>query len=81
MECREWNLGSEELFVTYLHDNNKRKIIKIKNYLDFFISTSLNHMFIRSHLVCQLKNKLISNNEQLFNAMDLSRISTTKSMP
>ena len=31
-------------------------------------------MYIRSHLARQPKNKLISNNEQLFNATDLSPI-------
>ena len=31
-------------------------------------------MYIRSHLVSQQNNKLISNNEQLFNATDLSSI-------
>jgi len=42
--------------------------------LDLFINNSLNHVSIRSRLVSQPKNKLISNNEQLFNATDLSPI-------
>ena len=42
--------------------------------MDLFINTSLNHMSIRSRLVSQSKNKLISNNEQVFNATDLSPI-------
>ena len=42
--------------------------------MDLFINTSLNHTSIRSCLVSQSKNKLISNNEQLFNATDLSPI-------
>ena len=47
---------------------------QIKNYLDYFIYTSLNHMSIRSCLVSQSKNKLISNSEHLFHATDLSPI-------
>ena len=48
----EWNLGSDELFVTCL--NNSDKIGKpIKNYLDLFINTSLNQTSIRSRLVNQ----------------------------
>ena len=43
----------------------------IKNYLGLFINTSLNHISIRSCLVSQPKNKLISNSEQLLNATDL----------
>ena len=43
----------------------------IKNYLDLFIITSLNHMCIRSCRVSQPNNKLISNGEQLLNATDL----------
>ena len=42
--------------------------------MDLFINTSLNHVSIRSRLVSQPKNNLISNNEQLFNATDLSPI-------
>ena len=56
-----------------LNDNSENKINPIKNYLDLFINTSLNHMSIRSHLVSQPKNNLISS-EQLFNTMDLSPI-------
>ena len=40
--------------------------------MDLFINTSLNYMSIRSHVVSQPKNKLISNNEKLFNTIDLS---------
>ena len=51
-------MGLDELFVTCLNDSDK--IAKpIKNYLDFFINTSLNHMSIRSRLVSQPNNKLI----------------------
>ena len=42
--------------------------------MDLFINNSLYHISIRSHLVSQFNNKLISNNEQLFNATDLSII-------
>ena len=64
-------LGSAELFVTCLNSNSENKIAKqIENYLDLFINTSLNHMSIRSCLVSQPKNELISNSEQLFNATD-----------
>ena len=53
----EWKMGSDELFVTCL--NNSDKIAKpIKNYLDLFINTSLNHMSIRSRLVSQPKKNL-----------------------
>ena len=46
----------------------------IKNYLDLFINTSLNHMSIRSRLVSQPNNKLNSNSEQSINATNLSPI-------
>ena len=53
----EWNLGSDELFVTYLNRDSKTKIGKpIENYLDLIINTSLNHMSIRSRLVSQPNN-------------------------
>ena len=42
--------------------------------MDRFINTSLNHMSIRSNLASQPNNNLVSNSEQLFNAMDLSPI-------
>ena len=58
-----WNLCSDELFVTCLNYDSENKIAKlIKNYLDFFINTSLNHMYIRSirsRLIRQSNNKLI----------------------
>ena len=49
----EWKIGSDrELFVTCLNDNSENKIGKpIKNYLDLFINSSLNHTSIRSRLV------------------------------
>ena len=48
----EWKTESDELFVTCLNCGGENKIVKpIKNYLDLFINTSLNHMFIRSRLV------------------------------
>ena len=60
---------------TYLNLNNENKIAKpIKNYLDLFINTSLNHISIRSRLVNQPNIKLKLNSEQLFNATDLSPI-------
>ena len=59
------------MFVTCLNCNSENKIAKpIKDYLDLFINTSLNHTYIRSHLVSQPKNKLISNSEHLINATD-----------
>ena len=65
----------DKLFVICLHNNHKNKIEKtIKNYLDLFINTSLNHIPITSRLVSQPKNKLILNSEQLFYATDLSPI-------
>ena len=68
----ERSLGSNKLVVTCLNDNSENKIAKpIKKYLDLFINTILNHISIRSCLVSQPKNKLISNSEQLFNATDL----------
>ena len=52
----------DELFVMCWNDNSENKIEKpIKNYLDLFINTSLNHMSTRSCLLSQAKNKLISN--------------------
>ena len=42
--------------------------------MDFFINTSLNHISIRSRLVSQPNNKLVSNGEQSINATDLSPI-------
>ena len=67
--------GSDELFVTCSNINSENKIAKpIKNYLDLFTNTCLNHMSIRSSLESQPNNKLISNSEQLFNATDLSPI-------
>ena len=52
-------------------NNHSDKIGKpIKNYLNLFIDASLNHMSIRSHLMSQSNNNLISNNEQLFNSID-----------
>ena len=66
-----------KLIVTCLSDNSESKIGKpIKNDLDLFFNTSLNHMSIRSRLVSQPNIKLISNSEQLFNATDLSHITS-----
>ena len=48
--------------------------INLKNQLNFlhlFINVSLNHMSIICHLVSQPKNKLVSNNRQLFDSMNL----------
>ena len=63
--------GSDRLFATCLNENSKNKIRPIKNYLDLFVNTSLNHISIRSCLVSQPRDKLFSNNEQFFNATDL----------
>ena len=52
----EWKMGSDELFVTCLNDNSDKIAKPIKNYLDLFINTSLNHMSIRSRLVNQQNN-------------------------
>ena len=49
--------------------------------MDLFINTSSNHISIRSRLVSQTKNKLISNIEQLFNATDLMLISFGVNLP
>ena len=51
-ECKT---GSDESFVTYLYRNSENKIKPIKNFLDLFINTSLNHMSIRSCIVSQPK--------------------------
>ena len=78
----EWNLGSDDLFVTCLNCNSKNKIGKpIETYLDLIIITSLKHMSIRSRLASQPKNKLISNSEQTFNATDLSPITFAVILP
>ena len=54
--------GSDELFVTCL--NSSDKIAKpIKNDLDLFIITSVNHMSIRSNLESQPNKKLKLNSE------------------
>ena len=56
----------------FLNHDSKIKIDKpIINYLDLLICTSLNQISIRSRLVSQPKTKSISNNEQIFNVMDL----------
>ena len=60
----KWNSGVNELFVTCLNWDSKNLLEKpIKNFLDLFINTSLNHMSVRSRLVSQPNNKLISNSE------------------
>ena len=41
----------------------ENNIKPIKNYMDLFINTSLNHVSIRSRLLSQPKHKLISNSE------------------
>ena len=69
-------IGLDKLSVICLNCDSENKIGKpIKNYLDLFINTSLNHMSIRSRLVSQPKNKLFFYSEQLFNDTDLSPIS------
>ena len=60
----EWKTSSDQnLFVSCL-SSSENKLEKIKNHLDLFIDTSLNHMSIRSCFVSQSKNKSISKNEQ-----------------
>ena len=54
-------IGSVELFVTCLNHDSESKIKLIKYYLES----------IRSCFVSQHENKLISNCEQFFIAMDL----------
>ena len=50
----------DKLLFTCLKNINENKTAKpIDNYLDLFIKTSLNQMFIRSRLVNQPKNELI----------------------
>ena len=53
-------MGSDELFVTCLNnDNSENKIGKlIKKFSDLFINTSLNHVSIRSRLVSQPNKKI-----------------------
>ena len=77
----EWKIGSNKLFVTCLNVNSDKIGKPIKNYLDLFINTNLNHIFIRSRLVSQPENKLISNSEQLLNATDLSPITFVVTLP
>ena len=48
--------------------------------MDLFIITSLNHIYIRSCLI-QPNNKLISNDEQLSNAMDLLSLTFSIILP
>ena len=49
--------------------------------MDLFIDTSLSHLFIRSRLMSQAKNKLISNSEQLFNSTYVSPITFNVNLP
>ena len=74
-------MGSDKLFFKCLNDYNIIKIKTIKNYLDLFINTSLTHMSIRSSIVSQPRNKLISNSKQLFNATDSSPITVGVILP
>ena len=53
----EWKIGSDKLFVTCLNDNSDKIGKPIKNYLDLYINTNLNHMSIRSRLVSQPNKK------------------------
>ena len=74
----KWKTASDEFFVTCLNSNSNNKIGKpIKNYLDLFINTSVNHMSIRSHLVSQPNNKFKSYSEQSINSTDLSSITVS----
>ena len=68
----KWKIGSDKLFVRCLNRDRKNKLEEtMKNYLDLFIYSSLNQISIRSHLVSNPNNKLISNSEQFFYSMDL----------
>ena len=49
--------------------------------MDLFINTNVNHISIRSRLVSQPNNKLNSNSEQLFNAMDILPITSGIILP
>ena len=61
----------KQLFVTPSNCDKTNKLEKpIKNSLDLFINTRLNHMSTRSSLLSQPKNKSILNSEQLFNVTD-----------
>ena len=52
-------LRLDEKFVTCLNTNSKNKLEKtIKNYLDLFTYTSLNHMSIRSRLIKPKQEKV-----------------------
>ena len=62
------------MFVTHCNDKRDKIGKQIKTYLDRFINTSLNCISITSSFVNKPNNKLISNSEQLFNAIDLSPI-------
>ena len=53
----------------------------MNDYLDLFINTSLNRISIRSRLVNQPKNKLISYSEQLFDATNLLPITLGVILP
>ena len=78
----EWKTGLDKLFVTCLNSNSKTELGKpIKNFLDLFINTSLNHMSIRSCLVIQPNLKLKLNGEQSINASDLLPITFGVSVP
>ena len=78
----DWKIGSDELFVTCLNSDSENKIKPIKNDLDLFINTRLNHMSIRSRLVSQTNNnESISNNEQSINSTDLSPITSGVIIP
>ena len=57
-----------------LNDNSDKIAKSIKNHLDLFINTSLNHMSIRSRLVTQPNKKLKLNIDQSFTSTDLSPI-------
>ena len=59
-------------------DSKNKKEYPINDYLDLFIHDGLNHITIRSRLVRQLENELISINEQLCDATDLSPITFSK---
>ena len=63
------NIGADELFVICLHSSENKLEKLIENNLDLFVNTILNCIFIRFRLISQPKDKLISNNGQLFNTI------------
>ena len=70
-----------ELFVICLSSSENKIGKAIKNYSDLFIDASLIYRSIRSCLVSQSNNKLISNYEQLLNTTNLLSITSGTILP